>query len=575
MINKRLIQEMNTSMKYVKKNIIFQWISLLASIIMVFAIGKFLNEWVTGMLSIKSMLFLAFVGGICIIIRSFCMVKSSTMSYYASKDVKRCLRERIYRKALDLGSSYVSNVSTSEIVQMSSEGIEQLENYFGSYLPQFFYSLLAPITLFIFLAPLDLLVASILLICVPLIPISIILVQKFAKKLLNKYWGQYTTLGDSFLENLQGLTTLKIYQADKMRHEKMNQEAENFRKVTMKVLIMQLNSISVMDLIAYGASALGIVVAIHQMVLGRLTLAEGFIIIILSAEFFLPLRLLGSYFHIAMNGMASSEKIFKFLDLSSSLDGDYEIQKGDCVELNDVFFKYDEKQVLQNINLKIEKGKLIALLGESGSGKSTITALLQRRIKPDKGTIKVDSLHSTNIKKESLMKHITLVNLTSYVFKGTVKENLLIAKQDATDRELWDILEKVDLKNHFEKQDGLQTQLHEKGSNLSGGQNQRLVLARALLHNSEIYIFDEATSNIDSESENKVLDLIYQLAKEKAVLLITHRLKNAMNASEIIILEEGRIIGRGKHEELLVHNNKYKCYWKTQSELENLGMVNE
>lgn len=572
MINKRLIKEMKSSMKYVKRNVIYQWLSLLSNIILIITIGSFINDLIEEKINGHSLIILVTIAFSMILIRSFCMIQASKMSYYASKDVKRNLRESIYKKILSLGSSYTTKVSTAEVVQMSSEGVEQLENYFGSYLPQFFYSLLAPITLFIWLSPISLTVAIILIVCVPLIPISIILVQKFAKKLLKKYWGQYITLGDSFLENLQGLTTLKIYQADENRHKKMNQEAENFRKVTMRVLIMQLNSISVMDLVAYGASALGIIVAIQQMMIGNLTLAQGFIIVVLSAEFFLPLRLLGSYFHIAMNGIASSDKIFKFLDLPQADDGTIEFATENSIKLEKVSFSYEDKETLKDIDLTIEKGKITALIGESGSGKSTITSLLMKKIKPSNGSIKVGTIDLKDITQASLMDKITLVNLNSYVFKGTIRENLMMAKKYAKDEDLWNVLDKVNLKEYFESQEGLDTFIQEKGSNLSGGQNQRVVLARALLHDSDVYIFDEATSNIDSESENKILSLIYELSKNKAVLLITHRLKNALSASQIIVLDEGKIVGQGNHETLIKNNDKYKTYWKTQNKLENLEL---
>ncbi|MFV0551172.1 MAG: ABC transporter ATP-binding protein/permease [Anaerorhabdus sp.] len=575
MLNKRLIKEMKSSMKYVKRNVIYQWLSLISNIILIITGGYFINNLIEEKITTNSLIILIVITIMMIVIRSFCMIQSSKMSYCASKEVKRNLRENIYRKILKLGSSYTSKISTAEIVQMSSEGIEQLENYFGSYLPQFFYSLVAPITLFICIAPISLKVATILLICVPLIPISIVLVQKFAKKLLKKYWGQYTTFGDSFLENLQGLTTLKIYQADESRHKKMNQEAENSRKVTMRVLIMQLNSISVMDLVAYGASALGIIVAIEQMIRGNLTLAQGFIIVVLSAEFFLPLRLLGSYFHIAMNGIASSDKIFKFLDLPQTVDGTLDFEAESVIELEKISFTYGNKEILKDVSLTVQKGKITTLIGESGSGKSTITSLLMKKLFPNKGTIKIGTVDLKDITQVSLMDKVTLVNLNSYVFKGTIRENLMMGKRNADDEELWDILDKVDLKEFFESQAGLETFIQEKGSNLSGGQNQRVVLARALLHDSEVYIFDEATSNIDSESENKILNLIYELSKSKAVLLITHRLKNALNASEIIVLDEGKIIGQGNHEILIKNNEKYKEYWKTQNELENLELEYE
>ena len=315
MINKKLIGTVRESKKYIAGNVISQWISLTANIIMMGAIAKMLQSLYEGAIGEMQMILTAIIAAAAVAVRFTCTVVSSRMGYLSSRSVKKKLRQMIYQKLLRLGSSYREQTNTSEVVQVAVEGVEQLETYFGAYLPQFFYAMLAPLTLFAFLSFINFPSALILLLCVPLIPVTIIMIQKWAKKLLAKYWSQYTALGDTFLENLQGLTTTKIYQADEFKHKEMNEQSERFRKITMKVLTMQLNSIMVMDLIAYGGAALGVIMAVTQFRSGEVDLSGCIMIILLAADFFLPMRLLGSFFHIAMNGMAASDKIFRLLDL--------------------------------------------------------------------------------------------------------------------------------------------------------------------------------------------------------------------------------------------------------------------
>ena len=315
MMDKRLIGTVRESKKYIAGNVALQWCSLAANIAMMTAVTDLLASLFTKRVEKADMIIMVFVAVLAVAIRFICTVFSSYMGYLSSKAVKKILREKIYKKLLQLGSSYQEQVKTSEVVQVSVEGVEQLETYFGAYLPQFFYAMLAPLTLFVYLCFVNVPSAIVLLVCVPLIPIAIAAVQTWAKKLLSNYWGQYTALGNTFLENLQGLTTLKIYQTDGFKHEEMNREAEKFRKITMKVLTMQLNSITIMDLIAYGGAALGVIMAATQFQAGKVSLSGCFLIILLSADFFIPMRQLGSFFHVAMNGMAASDKIFSLLDL--------------------------------------------------------------------------------------------------------------------------------------------------------------------------------------------------------------------------------------------------------------------
>ena len=503
-----------------------------------------------------------------------CNVASSKMSYLSSKKVKQVLRHKIMEKMLTLGSSYNEKVRTSEVVQVSVEGVEQIETYFGLYLPQLFYSLLAPLTLFAVIVFMSFTPAIVLLLCVPLIPISIAAVQTFAKKLLAKYWGRYTGLGDTFLENLQGLTTLKIYQADEYKNKKMNEEAEEFRKITMKVLTMQLNSITIMDIVAYGGAALGIILTVKQFVAGNIRLDQAIAIILLSADFFIPMRQLGSFFHIAMNGMAAIDKIFKILDLEVPEEKTMSLPEKGSIKVENLSFAYDESHnVLNDISIELLEQGMVSLVGASGSGKSTMASLLMKRSKNYSGKIFVGEVDFNEISEKSVMDNITYISHSSYIFKGTVRDNLLMAKADAKDEELWDVLKKTNLADFFEADNGLDFQIAEAGGNLSGGQKQRLALARGLLHDSRFYIFDESTSNIDVESEEVILEQIKELAKHKGILMISHRLANVVSSDKIFVLEKGQLKEEGTHEELLAMHGTYSTLWDTQQSLENMRGV--
>ena len=572
MIHKRLISTVSNTRKYIAANVAVQWVSLWTNIMLIQIVTWFLGELFYGKAEKKTFLIVAFHAIGAVLVRMVCFVISSRMSFLSSKSVKQILREKIYEKLLNLGVSYKENVRSSEVVQVAVEGVDQLETYFGSYLPQFFYAVLAPVTLFLVLLPISWISAVVLLCCVPLIPISIAAVQTWAKKLLAKYWGQYTALGDTFLENLQGLTTLKIYQADERRQEEMNQEAENFRKITMKVLTMQLNSITIMDLVAYGGAALGGILAVRQFLTGEILLSECLFIILLAADFFLPMRLLGSFFHIAMNGMAASDKIFKLLDLPEPVKGTRAVSKENGLCSRDLTFAYEkERPVLKQVSLCVEAGTFTAIVGESGCGKSTLASVFMGKNRNYEGEVLLggnDGIPLSEIAEESLMKQITYVGHAGYLFKGTIRENLLLAKPNGTDEEFWEVLEKMKLADFLRSEQGLDTMLAEKGSNFSGGQCQRLVMARALLHDSPIYIFDEATSNIDAESENDMMEQIYRMKGKKTVLLISHRLANVTAADKIYVLEQGKVTEQGNHEELIAQNGVYAKLWNTQQELE-------
>lgn len=577
MIKKRLVRLLDDSKKYIIQNVLWQWMGLLFQIGAVGAAGILLEHVAEGTLT-EGILFLSAAAAVSSAgVRFFCEKQSAKASFLASVDVKRVLREKIYEKLVRLGASYKEQTATSEAVQLSAEGVEQLETYFGKYLPQLFYSLLAPLTLFCVLSFVNFKASVILLICVPLIPISIVAVQKFAKRLLSKYWGTYTELGDSFLENLQGLTTLKIYQSDRQKAEEMDREAEQFRKITMRVLTMQLNSISVMDLVAYGGAAAGMIVVVREYLTGNLGLAGAFTIILLASEFFIPLRLLGSFFHIAMNGMAASDKIFRLLDMPEKEKGTEELSADKLdITFENVEFAYEkDRKILDSICFSIPHGNFVSLVGESGCGKSTIASLIMGRNRNYGGKISIGRKDLAKISEESLMKHITMVRHNSYLFKGTVEENLRMGKPEAQEDELKEVLRKVNLWDFLNTQEGLKTRLLERGSNFSGGQCQRLCIARALLHNTPVYIFDEAASNIDVESEEIIMEVIRGLARTKTVLLISHRLANVKKSDRIYVLEQGRMAEQGSHEELLKKNGVYANMYRTQRNLEEYGLCTE
>ena len=574
MIKRRLVGLLSHAKKYIVLIVLCQWAALLAQVLAVFSIAglleKLFYQEVTTGVAEKTILILAFV----LILRFLCEKLGARFSYLASVDVKRILREKIYEKMLRLGSAYREQVSSSEVVQVSTEGVEQLETYFGKYLPQLFYSLLAPLTLFCILCRVSMKASLILLICVPLIPVSIVVVQKIAKRLLNQYWSIYTGLGDSFLENLQGLTTLKIYQADQKKAEEMDAESQRFRKITMKVLTMQLNSTSVMDIVAYGGAAVGMAVALMEFLKGNIGLAGTISIVLLASEFFLPLRLLGSFFHIAMNGMAASDKIFRILDLPETKEGEKVLPEGSLeISIKDLHFSYEEdREILKGIDLELPAGCFISLVGASGCGKSTIAGILAGKNKGYQGEISIEGIPLSEVKEESLMERVLLVRHNSYLFKGTVEDNLRMAKADATREEMESVLRKVNLLGFLESQEGLQTRLSEKAANLSGGQCQRLVIARALLQSkASVYIFDEAASNIDVESEELIMEVIHELAKTKTVLLISHRLANVVGSDRIYFLKEGKIRESGRHEELMQKKGEYCNLYESQMALENYG----
>lgn len=573
MIKTRLVELLQHARIYIVYQVLWQWAALLCQIATIFIVTGLLRLLLEGALTPFWMVTAVVALAVILVVRFACDRKAVRNSHAAGADVKRVVRERIYEKLLRLGASYKDHVSTSEVVQMSVEGAEQLETYFGKYLSQLFYSLIAPLTLFAALVWYNWQASLVLLACVPLIPIVIMVVQRIARRLLNKYWDIYTDLGDSFLDNLQGLTTLKIYRSDAQAADKMDAESERFRRVTMKVLSMQLNSIIIMDVVAYGGAAVGMSVAISQFIAGNVDVAGTLMIILLSAEFFIPMRLLGSFFHIAMNGMAASDKMFAFLDLEEPVQGGQPVgEDGTGIRMASVGFGYDEsRQVLDDVSMEFPVGSFVSLVGESGCGKSTIARVLTGRNKGYSGSIELGGVQLSDIDESSLMSYVTLISSNSYLFKGTVIDNLCVGNPDAGVGDMRRALAAVNLEAYLDTQQGLDTPIDEGGANLSGGQRQRLALARALLHDTPCYIFDEATSNIDVESEEVIMEVIRGLAREKTVILISHRLANVVESDRIYLLEDGRIAESGTHDQLMNRQGSYARLYSRQLALELYG----
>ena len=576
MFNKRLLSICDSSKKWIGLTVLMNWISIVCNIALILFIGTTVDKLLSGNLNLNIISTSIFIIAM-LSIRFVANFMSTKFSLYSSGEVKKTLRSTIYEKLLTLGVNYTDTISTSSTVQIAVDGVEQLEMYFGRFMPQLFYSVIAPITLFAVMSFISFKTAIILLICVPLIPITIMAVMKIAKKILSKYWGVYTDLGDSFLENLQGLTTLKIFDRDEDKNDEMNKNAEHFRKITMSVLQMQLNSIIVMDIIAYGGSAIGILMALSEYRNGLITIGQVLIIILLSAEFFIPMRLLGSFFHVAMNGISASERMFKLLDTQVEDVKDLAQDKINQleninIELKNVDFSYDkERKVLENININMENNKMVALVGESGCGKSTITNLLLKQRKVDSGEILLNGINLNDIPFDVLTKKIGFINHNAYVFNGTIEENIRMGKNDASLEEIYDALKKANLYEFvMTLPNKLKTNVGEGGSLLSGGQKQRLALARTIITNPEIYIFDEATSNIDVESEEKIWKAIYEIAKNKTVIVISHRLANVKNADNIYVLDKGNIVESGSHKVLMNNNNKYAQLVNHQANLESI-----
>lgn len=571
MFEKRLFSLVPQATPYIMASVLFKWIALMANITVMWVLARILGGIVTDGLSaalaVDALAQAASPLAAAIIARAASIYLAQRAGDKAAFEAVRRVRSLVYDKLTALGPSYTETVPTAEAVQTSVEGATQLQVYFGGYLPQLFFAGLAPITLFVLLVGQAGLPAALLLACVPVIPVSIMMVMRNAKKIGAEYWGSYVDLGGMFLEAVQGLTTLKVYQADRSWHERINAESERFRTATMRLLVMQLRSICVMDLVVYMGAALGIIVAALQLATGKIGFEAAFLIVFLSQEFFLPMRRLGSLFHTAMNGMAASRRMFGILDTPEPERGDVELDGRGDIELAGVSYAYGDRTVLDSASATIAHGSLVALVGESGGGKSTLAGIIAGRKGAYRGSVRIGGVELRDATAASLMRAVTLVPTNGYLFAGTLRDNLLLAQPNATDTELLRALDRTRVAAFVQANGGLDMVINEGGTNLSGGQRQRVCMARALLHDSPIYVFDEATSNVDAASEAAIGEVIASLAGEHTVIVVAHRLSTIVDADQILVLERGRIAERGTHGELLATAGAYARMWNSQEQL--------
>ncbi len=570
MIDKALLGLLGKNKRYIYFTVGLMLLGLLANVGITAGICRVIYIAVNFNLYADAMLFLlpSVLIAVCIAVR---YISSRFVGYFKDllgREAKKELREKLYAKIVRLGVRATDGMSMAGLTQVSVEGVEQLDLYYSSYIPQFFYSMLSPLILFCITVWIDFRVALVLLLCVPLIPISIVAVSRYAKRIFAKYWGKYTSMGDSFLDSVQGLKELKIFCADKARHEKMNESAEQFRKITMKVLVMQLASTTIMDLIAYGGAGVGIAVALFGVVNRGLHFSWALFLILVAVEFFLPLRAFGSAFHIAMNGASAGRKIISLLEQSEPEWGTNTVKDTEIC-LKDVTFSYDGKRdALKNVSMKFPKCGMTAVVGESGCGKSTVVNMLFGVLRPQSGRVTVGGKDLKTLDRESYYSKLAIVSYNTYIFNETVRENFMLAKPDVTDKEIYSALEKVNLYGFIKENGGLDKVIMEDADNISGGQKQRLALAINLVADKDIYVFDEATSNIDIESESVIMDNIKSLSRTKSVIVISHRLANVVFSDMIYYMDAGQIKECGTHKELMDAHAGYERLYTTQKNLE-------
>lgn len=573
MFDKRLFSLVPGVMRHIAGNVALQWLALLANVVLFVSVGRLLQSVLAGGATGIDLARTLLLAVVAVAVRLVCQAQATKQGLAASALAKQRVRTLVYDKLVRMGPSYRETVATSEATQLCVEGVEQLEAYFGNYLPQLFYSLIASVTLFFCLAPLCTPAAVVLLCCVPLIPISLMAVMKIAKRIMGDYWHSYTDLGALFLESIQGLTTLKVFGADEGRHRRMNEEAEKFRKATMRLLTMQLNSVIVMDIFAFAGAAAGIVVMLNSYAAGTVTFAGAFAFVFLAADFFIPLRTLGSFFHTATGGMAAAERMYRIIDAPEPACGTQAVTCTSVgIECRNVSYSYDgTRTVLQNADFTARPGGFVGITGASGSGKSTLAGILTGANLSYTGSVTIGGIDLRDISAESLRDTVTYVGFRSFLFAGTVRSNLLMARAGASDDELWEALSRCRIDDFVRRSGGLDAPVSAEGTNLSGGQRQRLAMARALLHDTPVYIFDEATSNIDADSEAAIIDAVAELARTKTVVMVSHRLAALRGCDKVYVFETGRVVQTGTHEELAGQDGPYASLWARQAELEDFS----
>lgn len=573
MFDKRLFSLVPGVMRHIAGNVALQWLALLANVVLFVSVGGLLQSVLAGDAAGIDLVRTLLTAVAAVAVRLVCQAQATKQGLAASALAKQRVRTLVYDKLVRMGPSYRETVATSEATQLCVEGVEQLEAYFGNYLPQLFYSLIASVTLFFCLAPLCTPAAVVLLCCVPLIPISLMAVMKIAKRIMGDYWHSYTDLGALFLESIQGLTTLKVFGADERRHRRMNEEAEKFRKATMRLLTMQLNSVIVMDIFAFAGAAAGIVVMLNSYATGTVTFAGAFAFVFLAADFFIPLRTLGSFFHTATGGMAAAERMYRIIDAPEPACGTQAVTCASVgIECRNVSYSYDgTRTVLQDADFTARPGGFVGITGASGSGKSTLAGILTGVNRSYTGSVEIGGIDLRDISAESLRDTVTYVGFRSFLFAGTVRSNLLMARPGASDDELWEALSRCRIDDFVRRSGGLDAPVSAEGTNLSGGQRQRLAMARALLHDTPVYIFDEATSNIDADSEAAIIDAVAELAHTKTVVMVSHRLAALRGCDKVYVFEADRVVQTGTHEELAGQDGPYARLWARQAELEDFS----
>ena len=572
MFDKRLLKLIPEARKYLVLAVAGNWAALICYAVAMLALASFLSALALNTLDVAAVGQWAAVSAAAMVLRFLFVTVSQYAGSKASAVGKAAVRERVYDKLVALGSSYKEQVSTTQAVQICGEGAEKLEVYLGQYLPQLFYAVLAPLTLFALFLFIDVPAAVVLLVCVPLIPIAIVAIMKVARRVMGAYWDSYSDLGQTFYESISALTTLKLFQADEAKQLQMDEEAEGFRASTMRLLRMQLNSITVMDFFTFGGAAVGIVIALFQLAAGEISLAAAISVALLAVEFFLPMRILGSYFHTAMGAAPVLDQMFSLLGLPDLNQGTETVEAGEVeIVCEGLSYSYGEGDALTDINLRVEENTFVGVTGESGSGKSTLAKLLSGELMGYTGSVRYNGVELRDISPESLRGLVTHISASAYIFKGTIRTNLLVGNRNATDYALWSVLGKCNLDDFVLKQGGLDIPVAEGGANLSGGQRQRLAIARALLRDTPIYLFDESTSNVDADSERDILACIQRLSIEKTVIVISHRLSALAWADNIVVMEKGRIVEQGAHGSLAVGSGAYAKLWKQQEQMEALA----
>ena len=567
MIDKELFKLIGGNKKYIFTAVLTQVIGLVANVavtgsvcyaVYLLTVSAAYSEFVYPLIG-------AVLG---IAIRYICSRLTGEIKDKLGRQVKKDLRERVYDKIVKLGVRTTDGMSMAGLTQVAVEGVEQLDLYYSSYLPQFFFAMIAPVVLFLICVRIDWRTSLVLVACVPLIPVSIVAVSRYAKKIFAKYWGKYTSMGDKFLDSVQGLKELKIFMADEKQHRKINESAEEFRVITMKVLVMQLASTTIMDLVAYGGAGAGIALAICGTAFWGLNPIAALFLCLVAVEFFLPLRAFGSAFHVAMNGASAGKKIISLLNAPDPEWGEKSVG-GKEIKLTDVTFSYDGKRdVLKNVSMTFPEKGMTAIVGESGCGKSTVVNMLVGAFRPQSGEVTVGGKQLEKLSRENWYSHLSAVSYNTYIFNESVRDNFKLAKESVTDDEIYSALEKVNLKEFISENGGLDKVITEDANNISGGQKQRLALAVALLSDKDIYVFDEATSNIDIDSEGIIMKNIKAISENKSVIVISHRLANVVTSDNIYYMEDGEVRERGSHESLMSAKQGYARLYNAQKTLE-------